>query len=315
LINVIDLKKNYNSFKAVNGVSFKIDKGEIVGLLGPNGAGKTTIMKSITGYHYPSEGNIEIDGLNIYDDILKIKNRIGYLPENAPIYSDLTVKDYLDFVCNLRIKGQKAKKNAIDKVLEQCKIRDVYHKEIDTLSKGYKQRVSLAQAIIHDPDILILDEPTTGLDPNQIQDIRDLIKELGKDKTIILSTHIMQEVEAVCKKVLIMNKGKLVYQENLNNISISRDKEIYQISVKNKNRNEIDIERKINNLNNLDDFTIEEKRDIYNLELIFNKVDDIAIDIFYWAVENDLILLSSYLKKESLEKIFKELTNKGGHDE
>ena len=202
-----DVHKSYIDFHAVRGISFSVKRGEIVGLLGPNGAGKTTIMRMLTAYHFPSSGRVEIDGLDLFSHAEEIKNKIGYLPENAPVYSELTVAEYLEFQAGVRVYNAAERSAGIAQAVKNCGLEEVYYRPIAELSKGYRQRVGLAQAIIHDPEILILDEPTSGLDPNQIQEIRELIRGLGKKKTIILSTHIMQEVEAVCDRVLILNNG------------------------------------------------------------------------------------------------------------
>ena len=210
MIKVENIDKIYGRFKAVDNVSFHIGKGEIVGLLGPNGAGKTTIMKILTGYHYPTHGTAILNGYSIYDDLLKVKESTGYLPEMAPLYDDLTVIEYLDFMADIRKIPKNRKKAEIDRVIQECGLGPVVYRGISKLSKGYRQRTGLAQAIIHSPDILILDEPTTGLDPNQIIEIRKLICDIGREKTVILSTHILQEVEAVCNRVLILNHGRIV---------------------------------------------------------------------------------------------------------
>ncbi|MBR5927891.1 MAG: ATP-binding cassette domain-containing protein [Spirochaetia bacterium] len=210
MIKVENIDKIYGKFRAVDNVSFHIGKGEIVGLLGPNGAGKTTIMKILTGYHYPTHGTAILNGYSIYDDLLKVKESTGYLPENAPLYDDLTVIEYLDFMADIRKVPKDKKKQEIDRVIQETGLSPVVYRGIGKLSKGYRQRTGLAQAILHSPDILILDEPTTGLDPNQIIEIRKLICDIGKEKTVILSTHILQEVEAVCNRVLILNHGKIV---------------------------------------------------------------------------------------------------------
>ncbi|MCX7655837.1 MAG: ATP-binding cassette domain-containing protein [Treponemataceae bacterium] len=212
MIEVQDLTKRYGSVEAVRQVSFTVDTGQIVGLLGPNGAGKTTVMKVLTGYHYPTEGDARIDGFSVLKDSLEVKRRIGYLPENAPLYTDLTPREYLQFVAEARQLPREKRRARINEVLVSCGIETVQNRPIETLSKGYRQRVGLAQAILHDPPILILDEPTTGLDPNQIIEIRNLIRELGTSKTVILSTHILQEVEAVCSQVLIIHEGRIAAQ-------------------------------------------------------------------------------------------------------
>lgn len=216
MIDVKNLKKHYDTTKAVNDISFHVEKGEILGFLGPNGAGKTTTMKMLTCYLPPTDGSIHVAGHSIEEDSLAIRKSIGYLPESAPLYSEMRVDEYLDFVADMRQIPNKTKR--IQEIVEMASLQGVYKKYIDELSKGYKQRVGLAQALIHNPDILILDEPTSGLDPNQIIEIRNLIKELGKEKTIILSTHILQEVSATCTRVLIINEGKIVANDTPDNL-------------------------------------------------------------------------------------------------
>jgi len=207
-IEVEHLKKSYGKQLALNDVSFNVGAGEIVGLIGPNGAGKSTLMKIICTLLLPTSGNVRINGLSVLNDPLKIKRLLGYLPENNPLYMDLYVKEYLDHIAGLYNLGNRRQR--VKEVIALTGLEPEMDKKIGLLSKGYRQRVGLAQAIIHDPEILILDEPTTGLDPNQIVEIRNLISDLGKEKTVILSTHIMQEVEAICQRVLILNKSKLV---------------------------------------------------------------------------------------------------------
>lgn len=212
MIEVQHLSKQYGKVQAVKDVSFQVGKGQVIGLLGPNGAGKTTIMKILTGFHFPTSGVARVDGLSVEDYPVEIKKRIGYLPENAPSYGDLTPLEYLQFVSKARAISRDAQKIRINEVMDLCSLQEVKNKPIETLSKGYRQRLGLAQAIIHDPAILILDEPTTGLDPNQILEIRSLIRDLGKSKTVILSTHILQEVEAVCSQVIIIHQGRIAAQ-------------------------------------------------------------------------------------------------------
>jgi len=219
MIEVVQLFKRYGDAAAVKGVSFGVDAGQVVGLLGPNGAGKTTIMKILTGYHFPSAGTARVDGISVTDDPVEVKKRVGYLPENAPLYGDFTPREYLSFLAEVRNMAPENRARRIDSALDSCGLREVAEKRIETLSRGYRQRVGLAQAIVHDPPILILDEPTSGLDPNQILEIRALIRELGKSKTVILSTHIMQEVEAVCSRVLILNEGLIVAQGRVEEIA------------------------------------------------------------------------------------------------
>lgn len=210
MISVQHLSKWYGSTQALKNLSFEVKKGEIVGLLGPNGAGKSTTMKLLTGYTIPSEGTITINGKISSEDTVEIRKIIGYLPENNPLYMDFTVEETLLFHAEMRGFRGKKKAQVIKKAVSRCHLEEVYYSPIHTLSKGYRQRVGLATAILHEPKILILDEPTSGLDPRQIIEIRDLLKELGKEHTIIFSTHIMQEVEAVCNRIIIINEGSIV---------------------------------------------------------------------------------------------------------
>lgn len=205
-IFIQNLSKKYGQQLALNQVSFSIEKGEVVGLLGPNGAGKSTLMKSISGAILPDSGEILVDDFSVLHQAIQTKKRIGFLPENNPLYHEMYVREYLNFVADLR----QVNKNEIDKIIEKVGLLPESHKKIGQLSKGYKQRVGLAQAILSNPEILILDEPTNGLDPNQILEIRELIREIGQSKTVILSTHIMQEVEALCSRVILLNKGSIV---------------------------------------------------------------------------------------------------------
>jgi len=215
-ISVKNLSRHYDKQKAVDSISFEAKPGRILGFLGPNGAGKSTTMRMLTGYLAPTSGNAEISGKNIVNQAIVAKKHIGYLPENTPLYTDMYIKEFLNFV------GQtyqlKNLSNRVDEVIKMVGLTPEQHKKIGMLSKGYRQRVGLAQAIIHDPEVLILDEPTSGLDPNQLVEIRALIKSLGKDKTVIISTHIMQEVEAICDDIIIINKGKIVANDTIEGI-------------------------------------------------------------------------------------------------
>lgn len=212
-IKVKELSKNFGKQKAVNAISFEARKGKILGFLGPNGAGKSTTMRMLTGYLDPSSGSAEINGEQVTPQATAVRKGIGYLPENTPLYTDMYVKEFLSFVGETY--GLKNLANSVDMVIKQVGLQPEQHKKIGMLSKGYKQRVGIAQAIIHNPSVLILDEPTAGLDPNQLADIRLLIKELGKEKTIIISTHIMQEVEAICDDIIIINRGQIVANDSL----------------------------------------------------------------------------------------------------
>lgn len=215
-IEINGLTKRYGAQKAVDNISFKLNKGEIAGFLGPNGAGKSTTMKIITGYLQADEGMVEVCGIKVTNDNIDTKKRIGYLPEANPLYYDMYVREYLDFIAG--VHQVQNKKHRIEEVIKITGLTPESDKTIGQLSKGYKQRVGLAAALIHDPEVLILDEPTTGLDPNQIIEIRELIKNLGRDKTVLFSSHILQEVEALCDRVIIINKGQVVADDSLSNV-------------------------------------------------------------------------------------------------
>ena len=213
LISVTELSKHFGPLTAVDGISFKLNRGEVLGFLGPNGSGKSTTMKMITGFLPPSAGKIEVCGLNVVEQPVEIKRRIGYLPEGAPLYSDMTPRSLLNFVAETRSINLTERRRRIEEVGGKLQIEDVFHQPIETLSKGYKRRVGLAQAIIHDPDVLILDEPTDGLDPNQKHDVRKLLSEMAATKAIIISTHILEEVNAVCSRAIIIARGRLLVDE------------------------------------------------------------------------------------------------------
>src|ERR1700679_421865 len=209
MIQVENLSKTYSGFRAVQGISFHVKKGEIVGFLGPNGAGKSTTMKVLAGYLPPTDGKISIAGYDVVTDSIEVRKRIGYMPENVPLYTDMRVNEFLRFRAELKKVARRKIKDRVEAVKQLCSLKDVENKIIGTLSKGYRQRVGLADALVHDPDLLILDEPTIGLDPNQIRAVRDLIKDLGKHHPILLSTHILSEVELTCGRVLVINRGKI----------------------------------------------------------------------------------------------------------
>jgi ABC-2 type transport system ATP-binding protein len=221
MVYVHNLTKRYGSLVAVENLSFRLDRGDVLGFLGPNGAGKTTTMRIITGYMPPTKGTVHIEGVDIFDNPLQAKKMIGYLPENPPLYTDMTVSEYLDFVADIKQVTGKEKKSRIFYVIEKCGLSDVRKRIIGHLSKGYRQRVGIAQALVNNPSVLILDEPTIGLDPLQIIEIRDLIKSLSGERTVILSTHILPEVTMICSKVVIINEGKMVLEEALDNLSLS----------------------------------------------------------------------------------------------
>lgn len=211
MIEVTNLSKAFGSFMAVDGVSFQVNKGEILAFLGPNGAGKSTTMKMLTCFLTPSGGDATVCGISILKDPIAVRKKVGYMPENAPLYGDLTVLEFLNYIADLREISEEERENALKRVIETCSLQTVINQIIDTLSKGYKRRVSLAQALIHDPEVLILDEPTDGLDPNQKHEVRSLIKHMAKEKCIILSTHILEEMEACCTRAVIISNGEIKF--------------------------------------------------------------------------------------------------------
>lgn len=218
MIEVHQLCKNYGERKAISDLSFKIEKGDVVGLLGPNGAGKSTTMKIITGFMAPSSGTAKICGFDVFENPLEVKKRIGYLPETPPLYLDMKVNDYLTFVAKLKQVENSKIKSLVERALNKTQLLDVRDRLIQNLSKGYKQRVGIAQALVSNPEVLVLDEPTVGLDPKQVLEIRDLIRELRGEHTIILSTHILPEVQATCNKVIIIHHGQIVAQDTIENL-------------------------------------------------------------------------------------------------
>lgn len=295
-IEVKDISKVYGNQKALNNVSFTVKPAEIVGFLGPNGAGKSTMMKILTTYITPTEGEGKVNNFDIAKDKQSVQKSVGYLPEHNPLYTDLFVREYLSFNANV----YKVSKQRIEDVIEMTGLTPEAHKKIAQLSKGYRQRVGLANALLHNPDVLILDEPTTGLDPNQLVDIRHLIKTIGKEKTVFLSTHIMQEVEAMCDRVIIINKGKIVADKYLEDL---RDDQEQIIVVEFDYRVEDAFLLKlpkVSQVKNTHDF-------IY--EITFSTKDDMRSHVFDFAHDNDLKILQLNQKNTSLESLFRELTN------
>jgi ABC-2 type transport system ATP-binding protein len=310
MIEVRKVSKRYGSIEAVKDVSFSIGKGEVVGLLGPNGAGKTTLMKILTGYHFPSSGNVTILGYDVYTESLKIKSEIGYLPENAPVYPDLNVYEYLDFIADARGLTAADKQRRLPAAIEETGLNSVVFRPIAKLSKGFQQRVGLAQAVIHSPELLILDEPTTGLDPHQIMEIRKLIQTIGREKTVILSTHILQEVEAVCSRVLIMNRGEIIAQGSTEAIrsSIQGDA-VFVAEVRGatpqKLKASVEKESRFRQLISMDT-----AGDTARLEIGIPPETADGATIFEWAVRNNYTLTELHRKTLSLEDVFLNLTGK-----
>ena len=242
MIEVKNLTKNYGSFAALKGISFHIEKGEVIGFLGPNGAGKTTTMRILTCFMPPTSGRAIVAGYDVFSDSLAVRRRVGYLPENVPLYHEMTTYGYLKYVAKIKGTPQKELTNRIDYVMHACGLLDRQHQIIGQLSKGYRQRVGLAQSLIHNPDVIILDEPTSGLDPRQVIEIRELVKELGKDRTIILSTHILAEVSLTCERVIIINEGEIAGDILLSNGGVSSIKRASGTQASLNNSNTLDLE-------------------------------------------------------------------------
>lgn len=299
-IQVNNISKLYGAQKALNNISFEVGSNEIVGFLGPNGAGKSTMMKILTCYIPPTEGSAKVCGFDITQQSLEVRKQIGYLPEHNPLYLDMYVKEFLEFVGGIyKIKNSK---NRVKEMIEMTGLQLEQNKKIGALSKGYRQRVGLAQAIIHDPKVLIMDEPTTGLDPNQLEEIRGLIKALGKEKTVMLSTHIMQEVEAICDRVIIINKGEIVANDETKNLQKNTTAQI--ITVEFDKEVSEKLLRKIN--------TIEKVNQLQGntWQLVSTSKDDVRKDIFNFAVANNLSVLTLNKEEQKMEDVFKELTKK-----
>ena len=301
-IVVEGITKRYGSQLAVNNVTFRVDTGEVVGFIGPNGAGKSTTMKIITGTVPPDQGSVLIRDMPALENLKEIRQIIGFLPEHNPLYHDMYIREYLDYVAGLyRIKGTR-KRERIEGVIEMTGLNPEVHKKIGILSKGFRQRVGLAQALIHDPEILILDEPTTGLDPNQLIEIRNLISSIGKEKTVLLSTHILQEVEAICNRVIIINQGAIVADERSTLLKEKGSGTIQTIHVELDSPADPFLWKNLTFVQNVKSL----ERNQFLLETSESR--DIRGEIFNFAVSQGLTILSLSLKKKSLEEVFREIT-------
>lgn len=308
MIQVKNLTKYYSDLCAVDQISLDIKEGEILGLLGPNGAGKTTTMRMLTGFLQPTTGSIQVKNYSIDENPLEVKKILGYLPESAPLYHDMLVFDYLNYVAAIRNIEKDRKMNRIRQLADLCGINEVMHQPIDVLSKGYKQRVGLAHAMMNDPEILILDEPTSGLDPNQIVEIRQIIKEIGKEKTIILSTHILSEAEATCNRVVIINRGKIVADGSTDSLKESAGDEKY-IHLALQNANFKDVNTALSNIDGITDITrVEESDSQLEVRLGCRSAADPRAAIYENIKQTNWILLDFHQKTETLETIFRELT-------
>lgn len=297
-IEVKNVTKIYGEQKALNDVSFSIDPGHIVGFLGPNGAGKSTMMKIITCFIPQTAGSVSVCGYDVIENPIDVKRHVGYLPEHNPLYLDMYVKEYLDFVGGVyKIDNRKAR---VKEMVDMVGLEIEQNKKIGALSKGYRQRVGLAQAMIHDPKVLILDEPTTGLDPNQLEEIRGLIKNIGKDKTIMLSTHIMQEVEAICDKTIIINHGGIVANDKTQDLQRQQKNQIV-LTV------EFDKSVNLSDLKNIEG--VKQVKNSHGNVWLFEIVNDaVRNKIFQFAMEKEIVVLSVQKESQSLEAVFKKLT-------
>lgn len=301
-IEVKDLLKEYGEQKAINQISFRAGKGEIVGFLGPNGAGKSTTMKILTGYIQPTGGDAYVCGLSVMDNPLEVKKKIGYLPEANALYYDMYVREYLGFIAEVH-QIEKAKER-IEEVISLTGLTTESKKKIGQLSKGYKQRVGLAAALIHDPEVLILDEPTSGLDPNQIVEIREVIRQQGQNKTVLFSSHIMQEVEAICDRVIIINKGTLVADDKLSNLRKQSASNVVSVQFKE--------EIEPASLQNLPAAGSVTRTSANNWQLATNDPEALRKQIMELALQRNLNIVSLHSENQSLEEVFKNLTTKQG---
>ena len=313
MIKVTELSKNYGSVKAVQSISFELKDGEIVGFLGANGAGKTTTLKMITGYLVPSAGSIKVNGMDIIDDIHEIQKQIGYLPELNPLYAEMRVYEYLEFLAGIRKVTGKQFKEALARVVEQCGLRGVVHKTISDCSKGYKQRIGLAAAMIHDPKILILDEPVTGLDPNQIVEIRKLIKSLGKEKLVFMSSHILQEIQATVDRIIIINNGKIVANGTSDELMGDFMGNIL-LNMEIKGASAESIEHIQAKLPSIKYISLNEANGIQSVQFEYGKNKDPREELFKYAVKNKWSILKMNPRTTNLEDIFRDLTTESNKD-
>lgn len=313
MIKVQGLSKNYGDVQAVKSINFEINDGEIVGFLGENGAGKTTTLKMLTGYLVPTKGNVEINDLNINDSALEIQKQIGYLPELNPLYPEMSVYEYLEFIARVRNITGKSFREALARVVDRCGLQGVVHKLVSSCSKGYKQRIGLAGSMIHDPKILILDEPVTGLDPNQIVEIRELIKSLGREKLVLMSSHILQEIQATVDRIMIIHQGEIVANgTNEELMSSFKGNTILNLEVRNVNENTLkDLSIAVANINVVE---VNEKKDHHAIQLEYAQETDPREDLFNYAVNSDWVILKMTPTTTDLEDVFRKLTMEGKAD-
>lgn len=299
-ISVRSLTKIYGTQKAVDHISFEIPKGQIVGFLGPNGAGKSTTMKMITGYLPPTEGTAVVCGFDVQTQSMELRKRTGYLSEQNSLYYDMYVREYLELTAGIHKLDQQKRKQRIEEIISMTGLGKEAHKKIGMLSKGYKQRVGLAQAMIHNPEVLILDEPTSGLDPNQIVEIRDLIINIGKEKTVLLSTHIMQEVEAMCSRVIIINNGTIVADDQIQNLQKAGNNSTLIVSFESAVPESLI--RKISGIGKIEDMGN------MRWKLFTAKPDELRKSVMQWALNNDINISSLQSETQSMEDVFRSAT-------
>ena len=308
MVEAHSLAKHFGVTRAVDDVSFKVSRGEVVGFLGPNGAGKSTTMKMLTGYLNPTFGRAVVGGVEVADDPIAAKKMIGYLPESAPLYDDMMVADFLAYVADIREVSGSARRDRLETICRRCGLKDVLGKNIGQLSKGYRQRVGLAQAMVHDPDLLILDEPTSGLDPNQIVEIRELIRELGKEKTVILSTHILPEVQASCDRIIIISGGKLVADDKPEMLSGGGAGSVIHVVAKGDSAEEI--LAGVAGVTGIAALGEDSGGQAFRLRCAAS--EDPRERIFRTAVDSGLVLIDLHREQVSLEDTFRQLTQNGG---
>jgi len=308
MIEIIKLGKKIEDHRILDGISFTVKRGEILGFLGPNGAGKSTTMKIITSFWRPTEGDVEIDGVSVTHDSIAARKKIGYLPETVPLYEEMRVSEYLKFIAEIRDVGKEKRAERIKEVSEACGLAKVMERPIEELSKGYRQRVGLAQAIMHNPDVLILDEPTTGLDPNQIAEIRDLIKRIGREKTVIFSTHILGEVSAICDRVIIINHGRIVGEGSPSELAAKAGgREVIYVKIKGDKESVL---AKLKAFENAAKVEIKdsEAEDIHGYEIEPNPGIDLREQLSLAVMNSGWSILEFSKKTVSLEDVFRELT-------
>ncbi|MBN2032042.1 MAG: ATP-binding cassette domain-containing protein [Deltaproteobacteria bacterium] len=308
MIHVENLTKYYGELCAVDRINLDVHKGEILGILGPNGAGKTTTLRMLTGFIRPSSGTIRIKDYSIEENSLGIRKLLGYLPESAPLYHDMLVYDYLSYVADIRQVERSRKLSRIREMADLCGLNEVMHKPVAELSKGYKQRVGLAHAMIKDPEILVFDEPTSGLDPNQIVEIREIMRQIGKEKTVVLSTHILSEAEATCDRVVIINQGKIAADGTMESLKRSAGGE-YSIHLALRNAGMEEVRKKLEEIGGVEGISAQEGDDaVLHVNLSCRSSDDLRERLYEKIKQTNWILLEFYQESQSLENIFQKLT-------